>query len=70
MAQRVGGSSYQSAQEGRLHFGLGAVRRVEAVEVAWPSGRVDHHVDLEADVGYRLREGDSRSTRLAGFQSN
>jgi enediyne biosynthesis protein E4 len=70
VAQRVGGSSYQSAQDGRLHFGLGAMRRIEAVEVAWPSGRVDRHFDLEADIGYRLREGDSLPSRLAGFCSN
>jgi tetratricopeptide (TPR) repeat protein len=57
VAQRVGGGSYLSAPDPRLHFGLGGSDRVTSVEVAWPSGRVDHHRDLPADAGYRLCEG-------------
>ena len=36
--QRKGGMSYQSAQEPRLHFGLGQHDNVDAVEIRWPSG--------------------------------
>jgi hypothetical protein len=57
MSKRVGGGSYQSASDPRLHFGLGATRAVESVEVRWPSGHVDHHGGLSADREYRLREG-------------
>jgi FG-GAP-like repeat/ASPIC and UnbV len=39
------------------HFGLGPSRQVEAVEVRWPSGKVDHHERLVVDREYRLREG-------------
>jgi hypothetical protein len=67
VAWRIGGGSYQSAGDPRLHFGLGAAERVEAVEVAWPSGRVDRHRDLRADSGYLLREGDDRPRPLDGF---
>ena len=35
------GSSYCSQSELPLTFGLGSAKRVEAVEVAWPSGQVD-----------------------------
>ena len=58
MSERVGGGSYQSANDPRLHFGLGISSRVDSIEVRWPSGRVDHHGALDADREYRLREGD------------
>jgi enediyne biosynthesis protein E4 len=67
VAQRVGGGSYQSASDPWLHFGLGGARRVEWLEVRWPSGRVDRHENLAADTGYLLREGDPRLLRLRGW---
>ena len=57
VAWRIGGGSYQSASDPRLHFGLGDAPRVESVEVTWPSGRVDRYADLPAPSGYLLREG-------------
>jgi enediyne biosynthesis protein E4 len=57
VSERIGGGSYQSASDPRLHFGLGTSRRVESVDVRWPSGHVDHHAGLPADREYRLREG-------------
>ncbi len=67
VADRFGGGSYLSANDPRLHFGLGASVRIEDVEVRWPSGQVDRHDDLEADAVYHLREGDSGVQRvLAG----
>ena len=67
VARRIGGGSYQSASDPRLHFGLGAADRVEAVEVAWPSGRVDRFRDLAADTGYLLREEHTEAMPLQGF---
>jgi hypothetical protein len=57
VAWRVGGGSYQSASTPRLHFGLADARRVDSVEVRWPSGRVDRFGPLAADSAYRLVEG-------------
>jgi enediyne biosynthesis protein E4 len=57
MSERTGGGSYQSASDPRVHFGLGAERRVDSVEVRWPSGQIDRHGALAADREYRLREG-------------
>ena len=55
---RIGGGSYQSASDPRLHFGLGDSTRVDRIEVKWPSGRVDRHSGLDADRDYLLREGE------------
>jgi hypothetical protein len=67
VAARFGGGSYLSASDPRLHFGLGAARRADRVEVRWPSGRRDTYEGLAADAGYRLREGDPAPRHLAGF---
>jgi len=73
VAQRLGGGSYQSAGDPRLHFGLGAATSVESVEIRWPSGHVDRHAGLKADREYLLREGaaalgrtESRERRTEG----
>ena len=67
VAQRVGGGSYMSANDSRLHFGLGSSDRVEKVEVRWPSGKTDQWLSLPAGTGYSLREGDPMPRSLAGF---
>jgi enediyne biosynthesis protein E4 len=66
-AWRIGGGSYQSASDPRLHFGLGTAERVDSVEVTWPSGKVDRYTGLEPGRGYRLREGDESLKELPGF---
>src|SRR4029077_7388159 len=38
--QKKGGMSYQSAQDPRLHCGLGLRLSIDAIEVLWPSGVV------------------------------
>ena len=68
VAQRIGGGSYLSAGDPRLHFGLGDARRIESLEVHWPSGRVDRYLDLPVDTGYLLREGEAKVKRLRGWQ--
>ena len=52
VAQRLGGGSYLSACDGRLHFGLGAATSIQSVEVRWPSGRLDRWTHV--DCGHRL----------------
>jgi hypothetical protein len=63
-AWRTGGGSFQSASDPRLHFGLGDAARADAVEVRWPSGRLDRFAGLDAGRAYRLREGDAAAVRL------
>ena len=64
---RVGGGSYQSSSDPRLHFGLGASSRIEELRVDWPSGRIDTYSDLRADTGYHVREGAKAPSALAGY---
>jgi hypothetical protein len=58
-----GGGSYLSASDRRLYLGLGESRRVDRLEVAWPSGRVESWEDLEAGTPRRLEEGTGRTQR-------
>jgi hypothetical protein len=58
IAQRFGGGSFLSTSDPRLHFGVGTAKRVEFLEIHWPSGRIDRFKDVAADAAYRLREGE------------
>jgi hypothetical protein len=50
-------SSYYSHDDLRLHFGLGAARKADRIEVRWPSGAVDVVEDVEGRRVVTLREG-------------
>jgi hypothetical protein len=50
------GSSYCSQSELPLTFGLGAATKVKDVEVAWPSGRVDHVAGAQAGQAITIQE--------------
>jgi hypothetical protein len=69
VAPRLGGGSYQSAGDPRLHFGLRECESAGHVEIRWPSGRVDRYDNLPADAGYRLREGDASARPLNGWKT-
>jgi hypothetical protein len=65
VAERIGGGSYQSASDPRLHFGLGQASVVESVEIRWPSGQSDRHAGLPADRAYLFREGAKAAVPIA-----
>jgi enediyne biosynthesis protein E4 len=56
--QRKGGMSYQSAQDPRLHFGLGAHATVDALEITWPSGVVTKLAGIKSDQIIAVKEGE------------
>jgi enediyne biosynthesis protein E4 len=53
-----GGSSYLSQNDLRLHFGLGAAKKMESVEIRWPSGKTDALANVAADAIYTIVEGE------------
>jgi hypothetical protein len=55
--QRKGGMSYQSAQDPRLHFGLGQQTKVDAIEILWPSGTATKLTNIKADQIVAIKEG-------------
>jgi enediyne biosynthesis protein E4 len=56
--QRKGGMSYQSAQDPRLHFGLGAHGTVDALEIVWPSGAMTKLAGIKSDQIISVKEGE------------
>ena len=50
------GGSYLSQNDLRLHFGLGAARRVERIEILWPSGRKQTLKDEACDRVLTIQE--------------
>lgn len=54
----IGGASYLSASDQRLIFGLGSgVREVDAIQVRWPSGRVEAFGRRTTGRYWNLNEG-------------
>jgi hypothetical protein len=49
-------SSYLSASDKRVHFGLGSDSRVRQVEIRWPGGKVQTVNDVPADQILTLKE--------------
>ncbi len=56
--ERKAGSSYQTAGDAWLHFGLGASTRAGGLTVRWPDGQVQVLRDLPANRFYRLRQAE------------
>ena len=52
------GGSYISCNDPRLHFGLGAVARMEEVDIRWPTGKTEALRNLPADFIYTIVEGE------------
>ena len=55
--QKKGGMSYQSAQDPRLHFGLGNRTKIDLIEIRWPSGSVARLGDIASDQILAVKEG-------------
>ncbi len=53
-------SSYLSASDVRVHFGLGEDARIEGLIVYWPDGRAEAWDKIEADRMMTIRQGTGR----------
>ncbi len=51
------GSSYDSNNDMRVHFGLGSVTKLDTTRVRWPSGLVEQFDNLTVDKIHTLKEG-------------
>jgi hypothetical protein len=51
------GGSFMSQNDLRIHFGLGSTRRVDLIEISWPSGRLDRLKGVAANQIVTVREG-------------
>ncbi len=56
-ADVVAGGSFASSSDPRPHFGLGAARHVDSVEIHWPSGTVERLANVAPDHLYTVIEG-------------
>jgi enediyne biosynthesis protein E4 len=57
MEQAEGGTSYMSASDPRIHFGLGKRTKIDSLVITWPSGRVDKLTDVPVDKIVAVKEG-------------
>jgi len=57
MQQAEGGTSYMSASDPRVHFGLGKRTKIDSLVITWPSGRVDKLTDVPVDKIIAVKEG-------------
>jgi hypothetical protein len=55
--QAKGGMSYCSAQDPRIHFGLGEHTKVDTLEITWPSGAHEIVKNVPADQYATIEEG-------------
>jgi hypothetical protein len=55
------GSSYISNSDMRVHFGLGAVAKLDWIEIRWPSGLIERFSDLGVDAIHALKEGSGKA---------
>ena len=55
--QAEGGTSYMSASDPRIHFGLAKRSVVDSLVITWPSGQVDKLQNIAADQIIAVKEG-------------
>ena len=57
MQQVSGQMGYGSQSDLRLHFGIGDAKRVDSIELFWPSGRIDRYSNLPVRKLFVATEG-------------
>ena len=55
--QAEGGTSYMSASDPRIHFGLGKSTKIDSLVITWPSGQVDRLANVPIDQIIAVKEG-------------
>jgi hypothetical protein len=62
--QRLGGGSYCSASDPRVSFGLGAVVKIDQLEVRWPSGTISTLKNISANQYLTITESAANRGQL------
>jgi len=60
------GSSYDSNNDIRVHFGLGQTDRLDWVEVRWPSGLTENFTGTHVDAVQTFKEGSGTAVKKPG----
>jgi hypothetical protein len=69
-AESRANSSFESASDPRLHFGLGAATRIDSISIHWPSGKTDRLPPEPSDQFLTIEEGKGIISRhRAGAES-
>ena len=55
--QSKGGMSYMSANDPRIHFGLGKRTKIASLEITWPSGQVERLTNVPINQIITIKEG-------------
>jgi hypothetical protein len=55
--QAKGGTSYMSASDPRILFGLGKRTKIDSLQITWPSGQVDRLTNVPVDRIIAVKEG-------------
>jgi hypothetical protein len=55
--QSKGGMSYMSANDPRIHFGLGRRTKIASLEITWPSGQVERLTNMPINQIITVKEG-------------
>ena len=55
--QSKGGTSYMSTSDPRIHFGLGNRKKIDSLQITWPSGQVDKLTGVPIDTIIAVKEG-------------
>jgi enediyne biosynthesis protein E4 len=63
-------NGYYSVSDLRIHFGLGEARKVDLVEIRWPSGAIDTFKDLDVCKLFVIQEGGKilKASALKGLE--
>jgi hypothetical protein len=64
MQEVTSGSSFMSQNDLRLHFGLGAAKSADMLEVLWPSGARENFPNVPGNQFIRIREGSGALERI------
>ncbi|HUX44947.1 MAG TPA: CRTAC1 family protein, partial [Terracidiphilus sp.] len=64
----LSGGSYLSSSDQRVHFGLGAATKLDAVEIDWPDGKIESVRLSAVDRIYTITEGKGITGTLCGTQ--